>query len=67
MLALVCYMEVTQGVDCVCLTPLSSGDHLERKQRETKAYHIRETTVSTQGFGGLQLWQSLFQVAKSVT
>lgn len=35
----------------VCLTPLYSSDHLERKWREAKAYHIRETTVITQRFG----------------
>lgn len=44
--------EVTQSVKGhAYLTPLYSSGHLERKRRETKGYHIRETTVITQSHG----------------
>lgn len=45
-------MEVIQGVRVhVYRTPLYSRDRLERKWRETEAYHIRKTTAIAQRFG----------------
>lgn len=35
----------------IYLMPLYSSDHLERKWRKTKAYHIRNTTAITQSSG----------------
>lgn len=45
-------MEVIKGViGHVYLIPLHSSDHLERKWKKTKTYHIRDTSANTQRFG----------------